>query len=106
MRKKELLSNLMKEAHSLGRTSGLNKSEALKKAWQLQKLYTRLREGIVRFHFYKTDGTLRQARGTLHTNYLPGKSTNTRSKTNPQQMIYFDTDKNGFRSFKKSNLLP
>ncbi|MCD8261764.1 MAG: SH3 beta-barrel fold-containing protein, partial [Bacteroides sp.] len=94
-----------KAAHSLGRTSGLNKSEALKKAWQLQKLHTSLMEGIVKFHFYKTDGTLRQAQGTLNTNYLPKTLKMTRSKTNPQQMVYFDTDKNSFRSFKKSNLL-
>ena len=63
------LRNQMKEvmqmAWSFVRKNGYSMSEALKCAWANLKLKVALKVKVVEFYFKKTDGTLRQAFGTL-----------------------------------------
>lgn len=73
------------------------------------KLHNLLKTRIVEFTFTKKDGTKRIAHGTLSAVYfadngIESKSERTR-KTNPNVVVYFDTDKNAFRSFTKASLL-
>lgn len=85
------------------KNNGLTIQEALQVAWLNVKLRKAMNNSIVRFRYKKTDGTIREASGTLIDNLLPpiqglvhhGKDVQT----------YFDTDCSGFRCFKKINLL-
>lgn len=100
------LSQIMKLAWQFAKQTGLEFSECLKKAWANFKLVNRLKAGIVRFYFQKIDGTIREAWGTLKnveaiTNTV---GTNKRAKSNTVQ-VYFDTEKQEFRCFKKLNLI-
>lgn len=40
-------------------------SDALKAAWKVIKLATKMKQGVVNFAFKKVDGSLREAVGTL-----------------------------------------
>ena len=67
--------NQMKEVMSLAwsfvKRNGFSMSEALKCAWANLKLKAALKVKIVEFYFRKTDGTLRQAFGTLMNSREP-----------------------------------
>lgn len=69
-----------------------------------------LKTSRVKFTYTKTDGTTRKAVGTLCEAYmpkLPQKKDDEKaySRTFPESSIlYFDLEKNGFRSFRKENL--
>ena len=61
-----------------------------------------LHEGIVDFQFTKKDGSVRSAKGTLVSDYLPERTNESASrKTNENVMVYFDMVKQEFRSFVK-----
>ena len=79
-------------------------SEALKVAWANMKLMKQMKERIVKFYFQKMDGSVREAYGTLKENLIPATSGDNRKK-NDTVAIYFDTEKQSWRSFKKANLL-
>ena len=90
--------------------TGFSKSEALKMAWRNLKLKKELQNGIVRFHFQKVDGSIREAWGTLKTNLIPNiNAANINAANNRAQnatiQVYFDTEKKEWRSFKKLNLV-
>ena len=62
--------------------------------------------GSVRFCFRKIDGTIREAVGTLLDIVVPAtKGSAQGKKTNDDVQVYFDTEKNEYRSFKKANLI-
>jgi len=57
-----------------------------------------LKHNIITFKFRKRNGELRTAHGTLHPDYLPPlKGGGPRPEL---QMVYFDLDKDGWRSFR------
>ena len=97
----------MKEVMSLAwqfvRKNGYSMSEALKCAWANLKLKGEMKKKIVEFYFKKTDGTLRQAFGTLLENRVP--ETKGTKKTADNCQVYFDTEKEEWRCFKKCNLI-
>lgn len=99
----ENLQNIMKTAWQFRKQYNLTMSEALKQAWANFKLKKELSERVVKFYFRKVDGGLRTAYGTLMANIVPATSSN--RKTNSENQIYFDTEKLGWRSFKKVNLI-
>ncbi len=84
--------------------NGFTMSEALKVAWANIKLRVRLSSGIIRFYFRKVDGTIREAWGTLATDKVPQTKGSDR-KPNDTLQVYFDTEKQEWRSFKKVNLV-
>ena len=69
-----------------------------------EELRTKLHEGTVEFQFKKKDGSIRDAVGTtliesLSEDIRPVESTSTRVYTpNPNQIRYFDLEKNAWRS--------
>lgn len=82
---------------------------------QKKEFYERLNNEKVHFEFRKKDGTVREAYGTLMKDYLPSPahSYDTRSSAREKMkrafpedsVLYFDLEKNSFRSFKMQNFL-
>ena len=97
------MKEVMSMAWSFVRKNGYSMSEALKCAWAYLKLKTALKVKIVEFYFKKTDGTLRQAFGTLMSDRVP--ETKGTKKTADNCQVYFDTEKEEWRCFKKCNLV-
>ena len=115
------LKRLMKAAHHLQnndpailRGASLDKSQALHYAWWFEDFRTKLRTGVWRFSYFKTDGTIREARGTLSpllipADKLPGASHQRNGESGLRQegqtFTYFDLDKQGWRSFRLDNFI-
>ena len=111
----------MKAAHHLQnndpailRGASLDKSQALHYAWWFEDFRTKLRTGVWRFSYFKTDGTIREARGTLSpllipADKLPGASPQRNGESGLRQegqtFPYFDLDKQGWRSFRLDNFI-
>jgi len=99
------LSAIMKDAHRFIKIAGISLSEALKTAWANFKLRMKMYVGIVKFWFKKVDGTTREAYGTLNEKLVAAISgTDNRKKCDTVQ-VFFDTEKQEWRSFKKMNLV-
>ena len=66
-----------------------------------------MKNGVVAFDFLKKDGTIRRAHGTLDSSMLPPMDTTKTStrKPNPNVFVYYDIDKESFRSFIKDNFI-
>jgi hypothetical protein len=105
MRKKEFLSELMQLAWQFVKRNGFTLSEALKIAWRNAKLKIAMYARIVKFYFQKTDGTIREAYGSLNKNIIATVSGNDNRKKNDTVQVYWDTEKSEWRSFKKANLM-
>lgn len=105
MRTKEVLRGIMSSAWQFFRVTGQSFSECLKLAWANYKLKQALSKGIVKFYFQKVNGEIREAWGTLCDKYLPETTNSDNRKKNEFTQVYFDTEKNEFRCFKKLNLI-
>lgn len=102
---KNQLKEVMLMAWTFVKRNGFSMSEAMKCAWANMKLKARMADGIVKFHFQKVDGTVREAYGTLKATLLPPvNGTESRKKSDTVQ-VYYDTEKSAWRSFKKANLV-
>lgn len=101
--KRNQLREIMNLAWQMVKRNGYSMSEALKVAWVNIKLRALLSKKIVEFYFKKTDGTLRQAFGTLMSDKIP--ETKGMKKTADNCQVYFDTEKEEWRCFKKCNLI-
>ena len=64
-----------------------------------------LKKNIVKFRYKKKDGTTRTALGTLKKDMLPKFKTEKRPVYNPLRFIYWDTERNQFRSFLRANFI-
>ena len=104
MRTKQFLSEVMSLAWQLVKRNGYTMSEALRCAWTNLKLKMQLHQRIVKFYFQKVDGSIREAWGTLKDDLIPA-TTGTDRKRSDTVQVYFDTEKQEFRCFKKANLL-
>lgn len=102
--KRNSMREIMKLAWQMVKRNGFTMSEALKTAWRNIKLKARLHTGIVKFYFQKVDGSIREAYGTLKGSLIPATSGDDR-KRNDTVQVYFDTEKQEYRCFKKANLI-
>ena len=81
------------------------------KTTSLDEFSNMLKEGIVDFEFIKKDGTVRSAKGTLEPSLLPPPKPEGDSevaaprKKNESVFVYYDLEKNAFRSFVKASFL-
>ena len=78
------------------------------KTTDLQEFSEMLRNGIVDFEFVKKDGSIRQAKGTLVAEHLPAQKADSDAparKTNENVLVYFEMEKQSFRSFVKSSFV-
>lgn len=99
---KETLRKIMKLAWQFVKRNGFTLSEALKEAWANIKLVNAMHKGIVKFYFTKVDGSKREAYGTLSSEVIP--PVGCERKNNDTCQVYFDTEKQAWRCFKKANL--
>ena len=102
--KKDILKSVMKLAWQFVKRNGFSMSAALKAAWANAKLKAQMKKGIVRFYFRKVNGSIREAWGTLNENIMPVIQGNGRAKNDTIQ-VYYDTEVESYRSFKKANLI-
>ena len=102
--RKNQLSELLKLAWQFVKRNGYSMSEAMKVAWANMKLKTELRKRIVKFYFQKVDGSTREAFGTLAEDKIPATTGESNRKKNDTVQVYYDTEKEEYRCFKKANL--
>jgi len=98
------LSNIMAMAWRFFRITGQGFAECLRKAWANFKLTAAMRTRIVKFYFRKVDGSIREAYGTLRVDLIPSTTGDDR-KRNDTVQVYFDTEKQEYRCFKRLNLV-
>ncbi len=99
------LAEVMNLAWQFIKRNGFSRAEALKIAWVNNKLKAEMRKRIVKFYFQKVDGTIREAYGTLSNVLIPASSSESGRKKNDTVQVFFDSEKQEFRSFKKANLV-
>ena len=99
---KETLRKIMKLAWQFVKRNGFTLSEALKEAWANIKLVSAMHKGIVKLYFTKVDGSKREAYGTLSSEVIP--PVGGERKNNDTCQVFFDTEKQAWRCFKKANL--
>lgn len=102
--KRNVLHEIMTLAWQFVKRNGYTMSEALKVAWANMKLMKQMKERIVKFYFKKVDGSIREAYGTLKENLIPATSGDNRKKNDTVQ-VYFDTERQEYRCYKKANLI-
>lgn len=104
MRTKEFLHEVMSLAWQFVKRNGFTMSEAMRVAWANMKLKTAMKQRIVKFYFKKLDGSVREAYGTLKESMMPATSGENRKKNDTIQ-VYYDTERQEYRCFKKANLV-
>ena len=102
--RRNVLHDIMSLAWQFVKRNGFTMSEALKLAWANIKLKAAMKQRIVKFYFQKVDGSMREAYGTLRENLIPATSGDNR-KRNDTVQVYFDTEKQEYRCYKKANLI-
>lgn len=100
---KAQLSKIMRLAWQFIKEHNYTKGEALKTAWLNFRLKAALKIAVVVFAYRKKDGTTRKAIGTLL--YPHSEKPQGESKASNKVQIYFDIEKQAWRSFNKWNLL-
>ena len=92
--------------------SGKNKpqtwSDYVGLGWYLEFLRERLKDGVVTFSFWKKDGSIREAKGTLHPLLIPFDKLPKGMKAvshQPSAISFFDLDKGEWRSFSITHFI-
>jgi hypothetical protein len=103
---KETMKDIMTLAWKIVHEFGWSIGRALRTAWQFSRLREAMKSGVVSFRYFKVDGTLRTARGTLSTAIIPGRTDGSGSmrRRSDAVQVYYDLDKGGWRSFRKCYL--
>lgn len=64
-----------------------------------------MKTGIVKFYFQKVDGSTREAYGTLSDKLIPKVEKEDKRAKNDTVQVYFDTEVQDWRCYKKLNLI-
>ena len=102
---KNTLREVMQLAHQFIRKNGMSLSDALKTAWANIKLRAAMKSRIVKFYFVKVSGEIREAYGSLAEGIIPAIEGDGSRKQNESCQVYYDTEREGWRCFKRANLL-
>ena len=92
------------------RGAELDASNAFKYAWWFESFRDQLRTGVYRFSYFKIDGDIREARGTLCIDLIP-EDNMPKSGMDPDAVEtastfrYYDLDADGWRSFRLDNFI-
>ena len=92
------------------RGATLDPSNALKYAWWFESFRDNLRAAVYRFSYFKKDGHIREARGTLNPAFIPAEHM-PKSGMDPEALApqdtfrYYDIDAGGWRSFRLDNFI-
>ena len=94
------------------RGAELDASNAFKYAWWFESFRAQLRTGVYRFSYFKIDGDIREARGTLDLSRIPAehqpKPLSGAPDVRPESyetFRYYDIDAEGWRSFRLENFI-
>lgn len=96
-------SRVLRLAHQMIKRNNFSLSEAVKKAWQVIKLQTRLSSEKVSFTFRMLNGRICTTYGTLMG--IAESKGNSKRVVPVDQICYWDVFCNGFRSFVAGNLI-
>lgn len=103
---------LKKTKPAIFRGIQLDASYALKYAWWFESFRDKLRTGVYRFSYFKKDGDIREARGTLDLSRIPAehqpKPLSGAPDVRPEcyeTFVYYDLDAHGWRSFRLDNFI-
>jgi hypothetical protein len=114
---RELARKKMKLAYWLMSEEGIDKSRAMRLAHGAFRLHYLLQKGVVTFDFFKLNGEVRKAVGTLcpeadsnFRNYLEAKGGNSNDRQSQEiestgRLTYWDVEKEAFRSLNVVNLV-
>ena len=87
--------------------SPIDSSRALKYAWWFARFRNKLATGVYRFSYFKIDGSIREAVGTLNPDLIPEEhhpkslsAARSDSSEIYSSFCYFDLDQQGWRSFR------
>ena len=101
---KNQMRELMKQSWMLVKVYGFSMADAMKQAWKVLKLKAALKKGVVKFIYTKLNGEIRTAWGTLKEGLIPETKVTERKK-NESLIIYYDNEKQAYRSLKIANLI-
>lgn len=96
---------LRKENPVILKGTPIDPSQALKYAWWFESFREKLRNGVWRFSYFKEDGSIREARGTLDLARIPeDKLPKTGLDPEAVECVstfrYYDLGAAGWRSFR------
>jgi len=92
------------DAQRIHQVTGRPMAECEEQAKQIAECVKEMCERVVEFYYLKKDGSVRQAFGTLQPDVLVDHVTHESCREpNPDLIVYFDTEAQAFRSFKKVN---
>ena len=98
--------SVVDDAHRINQITGRPMAECERQAIQIAECVREMSKRIVEFYYMKKDGTKRQAFGTLQPEVIvPLISKAPEKEPNPDLVTYYDTEAQGFRSFKKVNFV-
>ena len=95
---------VMKYAYQIWMATRQSWSECMKRAWSLYRFIRMMKSEVVGFCYYKADGSVRNAYGTLSGLYI-GEGSGRVTKPSYKTVRYFDVEKNAFRCFRVENLI-
>ena len=78
-------------------------SDMVRYAWYFHRFREALKLGVVTFSFFKEDGSIREAKGTLNELLIPREDLPKGSpdyKPNYKAIPFYDIDKKAWRSFR------
>ena len=113
------LRRLMRAAHAMQKSNPvilrgvpITQSQAVKYAWWFESFRLKLQNGIFRFSYFKTDGSIREATGTLNLELIPEEhrpkgdmSDGAAHEPAPGVFTYYDLEKKAWRSFRCENFI-
>lgn len=103
------LQSIMNLAWKFVKNNNMTMSEALVASWKNAKLYLSLKHSIVNFTFKKVDGTIRNSKGTLCFDVISNNQFSSQqhngSRKNTECQVYFDIEKQEWRSYRRENLI-
>ena len=94
---------VMHVANRVRQTTGTERRFALRYGWAALAIRKQLQLGVLEFHYYKKDGTLRHARGTLHPLLIPPQDRPTdslRYTPDYRSVPYYDIERKDWRAFR------
>jgi len=101
-----LANYLKKQNPVILRGNAIGNSRALKYAWWFEDFRAKLRSGKYRFSYFKKDGSIREAVGTLNFDLIPAEhlpkslsAAQNDSSESPATFCYYDLSVPGWRSF-------
>ncbi len=101
--------HLRKENPVILKGQKITPSQALKYAWWFESFRKKLSTGVWRFSYFKKDGSIREAVGTLCMDLIPEdkrpKGINSEALACADTFCYYDLDAQGWRSFRLDNFI-